>query len=163
VSVLSKSSKKRQASGRESEDYPAGSGVTRKALFVIAGAVIICLVIAGIWLIYSQAGRNQIVGTWTDQNNFYAYAYYSNGSIMELGWLTQNTGNGVNHIPAYVPGTWSSINNSYYIINPDIKNNATFEAMINGTTMSIINMPNGITHKISDVPDVNLVNFNYAP
>jgi hypothetical protein len=163
VLALSKSSKKRQASN--STDEPAASEGNRTVL-IIAGIIIVVLLGAAIWLyvlpnINGPVTPNSIVGTWADKNNYHAYAYYSNGQVKEMGWLTLvSTGA---HVPYTLNGTWTSLGNNYYLINPDTTQNTTFETLINGTQMNVLNVSNGgITYKLSNVPNVYLVNFSYA-
>jgi hypothetical protein len=163
VLALSKSSNKRQVSKKPVEDIPERPDSSRKTLLIIAGAVIICLIVAGLWLLTQHATvtPNSIVGTWTDNDNYHAYAYYSNGSMKEEGWLTE--AGTTTHMPVFTYGAWESIGDNYYLVNPDITDNSTFKIVINGTMMNVINMSNSTTYKISDVPNVNLVKFNYPP
>ena len=162
---MSKSSKRRQVSS--GKDEPAGSESNRTVLIIAGIVIVIILFGAAIWLyllpnINGAVTPNSIVGTWTDQNNYHAYAYYSNGQVKEMGWLTMVSGGA--HVPYTLNGTWESLGNNYYLINPDITSNTTFEALINGTQMNVLNVSNGgITYKISNVPNVYLVNFSYAP
>lgn len=110
-----------------------------------------------------QPLEDPIVGTWTDQNNYWAYAYYGNGSILQLGWMTHRTGDNVSHIPVYTTGTWENLGDNRYSIVPDITRDGAFTAVMNDNEMSILNASNSGTRKISDIPDVNLVHFNYVP
>jgi hypothetical protein len=164
VLALSKSSKRRQAS--RSNDESAGTEGNRTILIIAGIVIVIALFGAAIWLYLTPNANgsvtpNSIVGTWTDKNNYYAYAYYSNGSIQELGWITL-AGSGT-HEPVSTAGTWNTLGNNYYLINPDITHNTTYEALINGTTMNVLNVSNGgVTYKISDVPNVYQVKFNYV-
>jgi len=109
-----------------------------------------------------QPPEDPIIGTWTDQNNYWAYAYYSNGSILAMSWYTHRTGDNVEHIPFYTTGVWENLGNNRYSMIPDTTRNGTFTAVMNGNTMSVLNTSNSDTHKISDIPDVNLVTFNYV-
>jgi hypothetical protein len=162
VLALSKSSIKRQVSG--SEDESAGPEINRTILIIAGIVIVILLFCAAFWLYLMQnvsVTPNSIVGTWTDKNNYYAYAYFNNGSIQELGWLTLVSSKA--HVPVSVSGTWKSLGNNYYLITPDITQNTTYKALINGTTMNVLNVSNGgLTYKMSDVPNVYQVKFNYV-
>ncbi len=61
-------------------------------------------------------------------------------------------------------GTWAALGNGHYSIVPDNGQNDTkFETVISGNSMSVLNTSSGDTHKISDIPDVGQVSFNYIP
>jgi hypothetical protein len=162
---MSKSSRKRQTSVSNNNEAPEGSDGSRKTIF-IAGAAIIIVILAGVWLFAAHPfwGGDPIVGTWTDDHNYWAYAFYSNGSILQLGFYTHKTADTVTHLPVYITGSWVNEGNNVYTITPDItKNNTTFEAIMSGRNMSVVNTSDSTTHKISGLPDVTQVSFNYIP
>ena len=133
---------------------------------MIAGAAIVIVILAGAWLFIAQpfGGADPIVGTWTDDNNYWAYAYYDNGSILQLGFYTHKTADAVTHVPVYLTGKWVSEGNNHYTITPDItNNNTTFETIMSGNNMSVVNTSDSNTHKISRIPDVTQVSFNFIP
>ena len=169
---MSKSGKRRQASAGTGKDHPAADSAKNdnkepggdRKLLIIACAAIACVIIGGFWLI-SQPGflGDPIVGTWTDQNKYWAYAYYGNGSFLELGWYTHKTADSTTHVPVYLTGKWVNLGDDQYSIAPDGQNNTTFIAVMDGNTMSVINTTTSVTHKISNIANVELVDFNYAP
>ena len=164
---MSKSSIKRQSSNSTDDDNDTTSIGLSSGTIALAAIAIAVLIIVGFWLMGTQPigallSGDQIVGTWTDDNNYWAYAYYSNGSMQELGFYTHKTGSTSTHIPVYMDGTWKNIGNSQYSITlGDDQNNSTFTAVMNGNTMSVLNTSSSNTHKISNVADVDLVDFHY--
>ena len=160
VFALSKSSKRRQASAEQ--HHGLAKDDSNRITWIIVGVVVVCIFIAGIWLFMNRTVNDPIVGTWTDNNNYWAYAYYSNGSILEMGWYMHKTGDSVSYVPVFINGTWTALGNGHYSVIPDSGQNATtYETVISGNNMTVLNMSSSATHKISDVPDVNLLDFKY--
>lgn len=172
MSYLSKSSKKKQASIESKKVQPRTEnidnvnpvpGISRRTLTIIGGAIICLLIVCiGLYILLQPgAPQDQIVGTWTDDNNYWAYAYYPNGSISELGWYTVHNGAERNHVPVYMSGKWTNISDNHYQIVQNGNNSTSYEAVINSGKMTVLNLSNSDTHKISNRPDVNQVRFNY--